>query len=94
MKNFIFTGKLNGETITLKQVQKRTALKMYNNGSTIYLQSSNFHPFGYWSNVVHINKENQNCNGESFDKIVNSFEYYNCQNKETGLYTTFYIKIN
>lgn len=88
MRNLTFTGTFYGETITIVQVQKRTAKKMFNNGETIYLQSSNFHPFGVWSQCIDIN----NKNGETFNSVVNAFEYYNCSN-ETGKYATFYKRI-
>jgi hypothetical protein len=90
MRNLQFTGKIYGETVTIQQIQKRTAKKLFNNGEIIYLQSSNFHPFGAWSTCYDCNKNNVNNNGETFDNIVNNFEYYNCANNETGLYTTFY----
>lgn len=88
MKNLEFTGKLYNETITIKQVQKRTAKKMFDKGLTIYIQTSNFYPFGNWSNCfdININKHFDS----KFDTYVNQFEYYNC-NAETGLYTHFYI---
>ena len=89
MRNLIFTGTYYGEKITLEQVQKRTAKKLFNSGETIYIQSSNFHPFGVWSQCIEVN----NKDGETFDSIVNSFEYYNCNNNETGKYATFYKRI-
>ena len=90
MRNLEFTGNLYGERITIKQVQKRTAKKLYESGETIYLQSSNFHPFGVWSQCHDIKKDIDN--KDSFDSIINAFEYYNCS-AETGLYATFYKKI-
>jgi len=90
MRNLEFTGNFYGERITIKQIQKRTARKLFEAGVTIYLQSSNFHPFGGWSQCIDIKKDiNSN---DSFDSIVNNFEFYNCT-AETGLYTTFYKKI-
>ena len=90
MRNLQFTGIYYGETITIKQIQKRTARKLYESGETIYLQSSNFHPFGVWSQCIDIKKDINN--SDSFDSVINAFEYYNCNN-ETGLYATFYKKI-
>lgn len=89
MRNLEFTGKYFGEVITIKQIQKRTAKKLFDSGETIYIQNSNFHPFGVWSQCIEIN----NKDGDSFESIVNSFEYYNC-NSETGYYATFYKRIN
>ena len=90
MRHLEFTSNFYGERITIKQIQKRTARKLFEAGETIYLQSSNFHPFGVWSQCIDIKKDiNDN---DSFDSIVNSFEYYNCSN-EQGLYVSFYKKI-
>ena len=74
MRNLEFTGNLYGETITIKQIQKRTAKKLFESGETIYLQSSNFHPFGVWSQCIDIKKDIDN--KDTFDSIINTFEYY------------------
>lgn len=94
MRNLQFTGEIYGKIATIQQVQKRTAKKLFESGETIYLQSSNFHPFGVWSTCYDCNKDNVNNNGETFENIVNNFEYYNCQNNETGKYSTFYKQVN
>ena len=91
MRNLQFTGKMYGETITLKQVSKATARKLFDSGQSVYLQSSNFHPFGVWSNAIDINKSQDE--STTFESRVNNFEYYNCANNETGKYATFYQSI-
>lgn len=88
MRNLSFSGKYFGEEITLTQIQKRTAKKMFQDGETVYIQSSNFHPFGVWSQCFEID----NKNGDSFESIVNSFEYYNCNNV-AGKYAVFYKRV-
>ena len=88
MRKLEFNGAICGETITLVQVQKRTAEKLFNSGKKIHIQSSNFHPFGVWSQCIEIN----NKDGDSFESVVNSFEYYNCNN-EAGKYAVFYKRI-
>lgn len=98
MRNLSFTGNFYGDRITIEQVQKRTAKKLFDAGEDIYIQSSNFHPFGVWSQCIEINNKWSQCievnNKEDklFDSIVNSFEFYNC-NSEAGYYTTFYKRI-
>ncbi len=87
MRNLLFTGKLFGEQMTLKQVQKRTAKKLHEKGESVFIQSCNFHPFGVWSNAIQIGKE------DNFNEFVNSFEYYNCSSVQ-GYYANFYININ
>jgi len=91
MRNLIFTGEYYGETITIQQVQKRTAKKLFDAGETIYMQACNMRPFGVWSTCYELNKEKEG--GSTFESIVNSFEYYNCT-AETGLYATFYKRIS
>ena len=90
MRNLQFTGNFYGETITIKQIQKRTAKKMFEAGETIYMQACNMRPFGVWSTCNDVNKEK--AGGDTFESIVNNFEYYNCT-PETGRYVTFYKKI-
>lgn len=90
MRNLIFTGDYYGETITIQQVQKRTAKKLFESGEKIYMQACNMQPFGVWSRVLGVNKQS---NGITFEEIVNNFEYYNCH-AETGLYPTFYKRIS
>ena len=90
MRNLEFTGTFYGETITITQVQKRTAKKLFDAGETVYMQSCNMQPFGVWAACYDMNKEK--ADGATFDAIVNNFEYYNCDN-ERGLYTTFYKKM-
>lgn len=89
MRNLIFTGVLYGEQITIKQIQKRTAKKLFDAGEDIYIQTCNFRPFDVWSSCAVINNKED----DAFSAIVNNFEYYNC-NSETGYYTTFYKKIH
>lgn len=84
MRNLIFTGNYFGEVITIKQVSRTTAKKLFNGGQRIFIQSSNFVPFGVWSNAIELNKE------YDFEEQCNNFKYYNCSNSETGLYITYY----
>ena len=91
MRNLIFTGDFYGETITISQIQKRTAKKLFESGETIYMQACNMHPFGMWSTCFDITEER--AGGDTFETTVNLFEYYNCTT-ETGLYTTFYKRIS
>ena len=88
MRNLEFTGKYFGEVITIKQIQKRTAKKLFNSGETVYLQSNNIHPLGVWSRCFEVD----NKSGGTFESVVNSFEYYNC-NGEAGSYAVFYKRI-
>ncbi len=83
MRNYNFTG--------LKRINKTIARKIYNNGGEVLFipcllnPLNNFYCLGIW--------ENKDLQGQydSFDNLVNHFEWYNCNN-ETGKYTAFYIK--
>lgn len=90
MNRLTFSGVMYGENITLNRVQKKTAKKLFTQGETIYLQSSNFVPFGVWTQAIPI-KRNEDGILRKFEDIVNSFEYYNTS-YEQGYYTSFYIK--
>ena len=87
MRNLSFTGTLYGERLTLNQVSKAAARKLYEAGQAVYIQSSNFHPFGVWSRAHEIVKDDQL--QTTFEAICNNFIYYNCNN-EQGKYITFY----
>ena len=69
MKNIQATGLLYNENITIKQISKTSALKLFKSGEFIYLQSSNMYPFGIWQSVcpIEFNVDNYN----------SSLEYYN-----------------
>ena len=84
MRNLHFSGIIGGESLGLEQVQKRTAEKLFNNGERVFIQSSNFHPFGFWAKALELSPD------VSFNDAVNSFRFYNCANNETGKYVTFY----
>ena len=81
-ENEIYNG------LELKQVNKTLARKLFNEGMTVYILPSNMRVNNAWTRPLDINKEMYDM---SFDKIVNSFEYYNCSN-ETGLYSHFLIE--
>ena len=77
-----------------KRISKRTARREYNAGKSIVLCPANLRPFGFWRPEIITDKATEEeLNGEpiEFDRIVNSFEWYNCPNTETGKYTAFYI---
>lgn len=93
MLNIQATGLIYGETITVKQINKLTAKKLYNNGETIYMQTSNFAPFGVWQNLMTANvKEDIDNTVNQFEYLCDSFRWYNCDN-ERGKYIHFYQRI-
>lgn len=76
---------------TVTRISKTVARKLYNAGCDVLFipcnlnPENNFYNLGIWENKTLVGQY------DSFEKLVNSFEFYNCNN-ETGKYTAFYIK--
>lgn len=90
MKNIQATGTVYGETITVQQISKPSAKKLYDKNETIYLQSSNYYPFGVWQNLMSVCKKNDVYT--DFKYLYDSFRWYNCDS-ERGKYIHFYKRI-
>lgn len=73
--------------LTLKRVQKRTAARLYEQGFTIYMLPCNMRIDNMWMGLYEFSKQPD----ETFEKIVNYYEFYNC-NYETGDYAKFYVE--
>ena len=95
MKQFTIDG------ITYKQVQKRTAERMFNEGMNICIVPCKANPHSPWLSFSTINNqkmtygynsanEQGNAKKELFHNIINQYEYYNC-NSELGSYASYYI---
>lgn len=84
----------------MKRVQKRTAKKLWEQGIEVYMMPCKCNLGGFWimpCPMPNINSFDETDKGicerigiTLFQKVVNSFECYNCNN-EMGLYTHFYI---
>lgn len=79
------------ETCQFTRISKRRAENLYNQGETIYIVPCKVYPSNdnHWIKPYDIKLSNDI---DSFDRVVSSFEYYNCNYNETGKYTAFYIK--
>ncbi len=83
MRKYNFTG--------FKRINKTMARKIYNSGGDVLFipclcnPLNNFYNLGIWENKDLLGQY------DTFDNLVNHFEWYNCNN-ETGRYTAFYIK--
>lgn len=85
MREIRYNGK------TYKQVQKRTAEKLFNQGKQINLISCKADPNSPWINGFHpIDNKSYESDPNAFNRIVTSYEIYNC-NSELGMYASFYI---
>lgn len=78
--------------MTVKRVNKATARRLFNEGVLIGFCPVNINPLSPWGVVVF--RDNDDTDGDKldFDKFVNAFTYYNCNN-EAGKYPAFYAKI-
>lgn len=83
---------LGSKKVTIKNDFKRVTItqarKLYNNGHTLYIVPSKVYP-SYNNMWIQPYKANKNNDGD-FEKLVNSYEYYNC-NSELGRVANFYI---
>ena len=84
-----------------KRINKKSAIFAYMAGKAIVLSPVNFNPFGPWVIGPTLNKKDRAGYvaddigvKNDFLNLVNSFEYYNCINSETGRYSAFYIAID
>lgn len=69
----------------MTQINKSAARKLYNQGKTFWMTACNMRPeCGILINSAHREYD------EDFNKLVNAFIYYNCNN-ETGRYPRYYI---
>lgn len=68
---------------------KGTARKLFRQGQVIHLFPCKVNIHSPWWDAVRISQED----GDTFDHLVNSFEYYNC-NHETGYYAHYYVERN
>ena len=76
----------------VQQIQVRTARNLFNDGCTIYLQSSNMAFDNFWQKPIDINRSQLGYK-ETFETICNNFRYYNCSN-EQGNYIHYYVKVS
>ena len=71
------------------RINKTKARNLFNQGIDIMIVPCNVAPdySNMWIQPYMINNQA----GFSFDQLINNFEYYNCNDNETGLYTAYYI---
>ena len=90
----IITLKRNGKVVRVKQVNKTSARKHYDEGKTIYLLACNMRVNNQWQGLCLVNKSDvPEAFMQSFDSVVNDFKYYNCD-LERGTYPIFFIEVD
>jgi hypothetical protein len=69
MRHIQQSGELYGKHVTLTQISKKAAQKLFEAGKEVYLQSSNMTPFGVWQSVcpIELNQEELKSNIEHFE---------------------------
>ena len=75
----------------VKQISKRTARKLWDEGREIYLHSSNMRFDNVWQHPMSGSKDGYSFNGYTFDQVCNDYESYNCDN-ERGRYPAYYVE--
>ena len=71
-------------------INKAKARNLYNQGVEIFLQSKNMSFDNAWQSAYSIKKSNE---ADTFNAIVNSFTYYNCDS-ERGKTPKYYTRAN
>jgi hypothetical protein len=71
------------------RITKAQARVLWGKGETIAICPAELRPGAPWHPEATYTAEQQRDN--DLDRVVNSFEYYNCQNSETGKYAAFYL---
>ena len=73
------------------RISKARARKEFNMGNDVYIMPVNMSPVNGWVLPYCANIFAWYTESNSFDSIVNAFEFYNCNGGEMGKYAAFYI---
>lgn len=77
------------------RISKKAAKKAYITGETVVLCPVNLVPWRFGIPINRTSRERFTADEigakNDFNNYVNSFEFYNCVNTETGKYTAFYV---
>jgi hypothetical protein len=90
----------DGNTV-FKRVSKVAARKVYESGKPVVLCPVKLYPFGGFrpSCMVQRNLQDEESRAkcelkiDSFDDVVQNFQWYNCNLNETGKYASFYVAV-
>lgn len=75
---------------SIKQVNKTSANKAYDAGTTVYLLPALCAIDNHWISFCRLNKENKAWSGVTFNSEVAEYTFYNCCS-ELGKYPIFFI---
>lgn len=82
---------INHDGYTFMRINKTKAKGVYQSGKPIAVAPCKMNPFGAWFPAF-ITEPNR-CDEETFDRFINSYEYYNCGLWECGKYAAYYIPV-
>lgn len=74
------------------RVSKRRARSTYEAGSDVIIAPVNIRLFGPWGVEALLTKRRPRLSGDTFDTLVNEYEYYNCTDYCSGPYAAFYVR--
>ena len=80
-------NRIHSLSINLKQVNKTTARKLFNEGGTIYLHPCNMTLNNPWMSPA----KYENNDNYTFEELLNTWSYYN-SSSELGKYANYFIE--
>lgn len=89
MTNRIFTDR---DGACWARVNKRRARSAYEAGGDVIIAPVNIRLFGPWGVEALLTKRRPRLSGDTFDTLVNEYEYYNCIDYCSGPYAAFYVR--
>ena len=78
------------ETAHYIRIQRRTAENLFNMGKTIYMVPHRMNPESAGACPAGFQRAREG--GRGFGSAVAHFTWYNCNDRQTGLYPAFYIR--
>ena len=83
-----------GTGLIYERISKWSARKCYETASYPFVVTPcNFAPFGPWDVSARFEPDKESFDEVTFDAFVNEFEFYNCNDAETGTYAAFYMRM-
>lgn len=76
----------------VKQISKRTARRLWDEGKEIFFHSSNMRFDNMWQHPMPASKNGYSFVSYTFDQVCSSYETFNCDN-ERGRYIHFFITL-
>nr|DAO52123.1 MAG TPA: hypothetical protein [Caudoviricetes sp.] len=78
--------------ISWTRISKRRARALYDAGYTITVAPVNMRLNNVWCTYIRIGRKLKFSLDDSFDSLVNDYEYYNCNSNEVGHYPAYYVR--